>query len=152
MKPIYLLIVLISLSINAQVKLSGRNYFDSNWNLSSQYNFQYYREVYKYPSGYYIIYDYYKDGTKQCESYVDTYDFSCGKHPIDCGAKNGYSKWFYYNGNLSSKHRYSNGMLISNESWDIYGNPKSTVSMNDLKQGIETLHEAVKLYKTLTKD
>ena len=138
--------------VSGQQKLSGRNYFDSNWNLSSIYNYQYYRDVYKYSNGYYLIYDYYKDGTLQSETYADYFNFACGNHPINCGTKTGYSKWYYYNGNLKTKHYYSNGVLVSKESWDIYGNRSYDVTLQDIKDGIETIHEAVKLYQTLTKD
>lgn len=112
--------------LSAQQKMSGRNYFDSNWKLSSVYDYKYYREAYKYSSGNYLIYDYYKGGKLQCVAHVDYYDFSCGKHPIDCRALNGYVKWFYTNGRVSKKERFKNGRVISIENWSVYGSKTSS--------------------------
>ncbi len=121
MKYFTLFIFVFQLSF-AQEKLSGRNYFDANWKLSSSSYYSYYREAYKYSSGYYLINDYYKGGTKQSMVYVDTYDFACGKHPIDCGAKNGYVFFYYSNGKQQKKQRFKNGLIISLEEWSYYGN------------------------------
>lgn len=123
MKSIYLPFLIFSICslLTGQEKLSGRNYFDENWNLSTRYDYSYYREAYRYDNGYYLVVDYYKNGKRQSESYVNNYDFSCGQHPIDCGAGDGHVTWYYSNGRKQKKNRFYNGKIIGLEEWNVYG-------------------------------